>query len=210
MVALRGVTFKVKRGDFVSIIGPSGSGKSTLLNLIGALDRPTKGKVIIDGVNVINLSDGALAKLRNRKIGFVFQSFNLINSMTALENVELPLVARGEPKERRRSKALKLLESLGVGPVANRLPSQMSGGQQQRVAIARALIADPEIILADEPTGSLSGEDTKVVMDILEDLNRRAGKTLIIVTHNPEVAARARVVIRIRDGKVMEIKESEV
>ncbi|MDG6934105.1 MAG: ABC transporter ATP-binding protein [Nitrososphaerota archaeon] len=200
--ALRGVTFAVSRGDFVAIVGPSGSGKSTLLNLIGALDRPTSGKVVITGKDISKLESSELAAIRNTKIGFVFQSFNLISRMTAVENVEVPLLLwRMSPSERRRI-ALSLLDGLGIRDKANNRPEQLSGGEQQRVAIARALATNPEIILADEPTGNLDTKNAENVMDLLQNLNRKRGKTLIIITHSAEVASRANHVIYLRDGRI--------
>ncbi len=199
--ALRGVSLKIYRGEFVSIVGPSGSGKSTLLNMIGALDRPTKGRVLIDGVDINRLSEDGLSKLRNRKIGFVFQAFNLIHRLTALQNVELPLFVRGVPERVRKRRALEALKSVGILHLARKKPFQLSGGEQQRVAIARALVTNPTIILADEPTGNLDSKSASVVMDVLEDVNRR-GKTVVVVTHNMEVARRTRRIIYLRDGMI--------
>ncbi len=202
---LRGINFKIKKGEFVAIIGPSGSGKSTLLNILSALDLPSSGKVLIDGSNIDELSNYELADLRNKKIGFIFQSFNLINTMTAIGNVELPLIFRGTPKAERERRAIELLDLVGIKR-KEALPTKLSGGQQQRVAIARALITEPEILLADEPTGDLNTEDTENIMKILRRLNKEAHKTLVIVTHNPEVANQAERIISIRDGKIIEIK----
>lgn len=199
--ALRGINLKIYRGEFVSIVGPSGSGKSTLLNMIGALDRPTKGHVFIDGVDVNRLNEDGLSRLRNRKIGFVFQAFNLIHRLTALQNVELPLFVRGVPESARRRRALEALKSVGVHHLAKKKPFQLSGGEQQRVAIARALVTDPMIILADEPTGNLDSKSASIVMDALEGVNKR-GKTIVVVTHNMEVAKRTRRIIYIRDGMI--------
>jgi len=206
--ALRGVSFSVKRGDFVAIVGPSGSGKSTLLNLIGALDRPTSGKVIIGGVDISRLKSSELARIRNTKIGFVFQSYNLIPRMTAVENVELPLLLWRMSSVKRREIAISLLEGLGIGGRAHNKPEQLSGGEQQRVAIARALATNPEMILADEPTGNLDTKNADLVMDLLQQLNEDKGKTLIVITHNPEVAARAHRVIYLRDGMIERMEAS--
>lgn len=200
--ALHGVSFKVREGDFTAIIGPSGSGKSTLLNLMGALDRPSSGSVLIDGVDVSHLSNMELARIRNRKIGFVFQSFNLIRRLTAVENVEVALLVAGmAPKERRRV-AMALLEQFGIASRADHKPNELSGGEQQRVAVARSLAANPLVILADEPTGNLDTKNTDLVMDILEKLNRDMGKTLVVITHNTEVAYRSKKIISMRDGKI--------
>lgn len=200
--ALHGVSFKVRERDFTAIIGPSGSGKSTLLNLMGALDRPSSGSVLIDGVDVSRFTNMELARIRNRKIGFVFQSFNLIRRLTAIENVELPLLVAGmAPKERRRV-TMALLEQFGIASRADHKPNELSGGEQQRVAVARSLAANPLVILADEPTGNLDTKNTDLVMDILEKLNRDMGKTLVVITHNTEVAYRSKKIISMRDGKI--------
>ncbi len=200
--ALRGVTLSIKKGELVSIVGPSGSGKSTLLNMIGALDKPTKGRVLIDGVDINRLGEDGLSKLRNRKIGFVFQAFNLIHRLTALQNVELPLYVRGVPRDVRRKRALEMLRQVGLEKLAFKRPYQLSGGEQQRVAIARALITNPPIILADEPTGNLDSKSSSMVMDVLEKINREEGKTVVIVTHDMEIADRTRRVIYLRDGRI--------
>jgi len=200
--ALHGVSFRVKEGDFIAIIGPSGSGKSTLLNLIGALDRPTSGNVLIDGTDVSQLSNLELAKIRNRKIGFVFQSFNLIRRLTAIENVEVPLLVAGMSPRERRNVAMSLLEQFGIGSRAEHRPNELSGGEQQRVAVARSLATNPLVLLADEPTGNLDTKNTDLVMDILEKLNRGMAKTLVVITHNTEVAYRAKKIIMMRDGKI--------
>jgi len=200
--ALRGVTLSIKKGELVSIVGPSGSGKSTLLNMIGALDKPTKGRVLIDGVDINRLGEDGLSRLRNRKIGFIFQAFNLIHRLTALQNVELPLYVRGIPRDVRRKKALEMLKQVGLEKLAFKRPYQLSGGEQQRVAIARALVTNPSIILADEPTGNLDSKSASMVMDVLEKINREGGKTVVIVTHNMEIANRTRRMIYLRDGKI--------
>lgn len=200
-VALDGVSFKIRRGEMVAIVGPSGSGKSTLLNMLGALDRPTEGKVIIDGVDISKLDDDKRAYVRNKKIGFVFQSYNLINRLTALKNVELPLSLRDIPESKRRTLALAVLREVGLDSKAMKKPTQLSGGEQQRVAIARALVTEPSIILADEPTGNLDSKSGGIVVKILKDLTRR-GNTVIVVTHNMEVAREADRIIYLRDGKI--------
>ncbi|MGC8969940.1 MAG: ABC transporter ATP-binding protein [Conexivisphaera sp.] len=211
-VALDGVTLGVRSGEFVSIVGPSGSGKSTLLNIMGALDRPTSGRVIIAGRDVSGLSDAELSRVRNRYVGFVFQAYNLINRMNVLENVELPLVARGVPAPERRRRALDALRLLGVDHLSAKSPRFLSGGEQQRVAIARALAQDTEFILADEPTGNLDTRNSEIVMRALLEVNRRAGKTVVMVTHNMELAAMTQRIIRIRDGRIegVEVPRGEV
>jgi putative ABC transport system ATP-binding protein len=199
--ALCGLSMKVRRGEVVSIMGPSGSGKSTLMNIIGCLDRPTAGDYILDGVNVSNLKDDQLASIRNHKVGFVFQSFNLLPRATALVNVELPMRYSGL-RSGRRERAREALQAVGLGDRITHRPSELSGGQQQRVAIARALVNDPAIILADEPTGNLDSKSGVEIMHLLLSLNQERGTTLVIVTHDPEVAAQTQRVIHIRDGMV--------
>jgi putative ABC transport system ATP-binding protein len=201
-VALHNINFEVKKGEFISIIGPSGSGKTTLLNLLGALDRPTTGKVFIDGIDVSKLANQELAKVRNKKLGFVFQDFNLISRMTAAENVELPLLIEGVPTEERLRRARMLLERFGLGPKGDRNVNKLSGGERQRVAVARALANDPAIILADEPKGNLDTKNTEVMMAFMKQLNDEFGKTVVIITHNPDVARKAERLIAIRDGEV--------
>jgi len=201
-VALQDINFQVRKGEFVSIIGPSGSGKTTLLNLLGALDRPTTGKVFIDGIDISKLANAELANVRNRKLGFVFQDFNLISRMSAGENVELPLLIEGVPKDERRRRAQKLLDRFGLGAKADRNVNKLSGGERQRVAVARALANDPAIILADEPTGNLDTKNTEVMMEFMKQLNDEFGKTVVIITHNPEVAKKAERLIAIRDGRI--------
>ena len=197
--ALRGVSFKVKRGDVVAIMGPSGSGKSTLMNTMGCLDRPSAGEYILDGEPVAALDDDQLASIRNRKVGFVFQSFNLLTRLTAIGNVELPLRYAGI-SEGRRERAVAALEAVGLGDRMTHRPFELSGGQQQRVAIARALVNNPAIIMADEPTGNLDSKVGREIMNILLSLNREGGTTLIIVTHDPIIAEQTHHVIRLRDG----------
>jgi putative ABC transport system ATP-binding protein len=200
--ALKGINLKIDRGEFVAIMGPSGSGKSTLLNLIGALDRPTSGRVIIDGIDLRKLSEDKLALLRNRKLGFIYQSFNLIQRLTSIENVEMPLISRGMPEKIRRSKSLKMLSAVGLGSKANKRPAELSGGEQQRVAIARALVTLPALVIADEPTGNLDSKTTSEVVDQFVQVNKQFGTTILVVTHNPDIAERTQHVISIRDGLV--------
>jgi putative ABC transport system ATP-binding protein len=203
--ALQDVSFRVEHGEFVAIIGPSGSGKTTLLNLIGALDRPTSGKVMLDGVDISRLSSADLAGIRNRKLGFVFQSFNLIGRMTAAENVEVPLMVMNVPPKKRRERSTELLAQFGLSSRLNHRPNQLSGGEQQRVAVARALATDPTLLLGDEPTGNLDTKNTAEVMRILKQLNKQTGKTLVIITHNLEIAEKADRIISLLDGRVEKI-----
>ena len=198
--ALRGVSFAVERGEMVAIMGPSGSGKSTLMNIIGCLDTPSEGSYLLDGVEVSKLSDDQLAEIRNKKIGFVFQSFNLLSRTEALDNVELPLIYAGQGN--RRQRALAALEKVGLGERVHHRPNELSGGQQQRVAIARALVTDPAIILADEPTGNLDSQASEEIMSIFEHLNKDQGLTVVLVTHDPEIGDHAGRIIHIRDGQV--------
>jgi putative ABC transport system ATP-binding protein len=199
--ALRGVSLVIQPGEMLAIMGPSGSGKSTMMNIIGALDQPTGGAYLLDGQDVSELSDDDLAAIRNRKIGFVFQSFNLLARTTALQNVELPLIYAGGKERRRRAEAA--LESVGLGDRVHHRPNELSGGQQQRVAIARALINDPAIILADEPTGNLDSKSGAEIMTIFQRLNEEQGMTVIFVTHEPDIAEHTKRIIRLMDGRVV-------
>ena len=200
--ALRGVNITIKQGDFLAIAGPSGSGKSTLLNLFGALDKPTRGSVLIDGVDISTLDTDGLAILRNRKLGFVFQTFNLLTYLNAFQNVEVPLVAAGAPSLERIKKAKDTLARVGLEGFEKNRPTELSGGQQQRVAIARALINDPKIILADEPTGNLDSESSRNLMDVFHGLNSESGVTIIMVTHNLELTNYCNRVVMVRDGLI--------
>ena len=199
--ALSGVSVKIGRGEVVSIMGPSGSGKSTLMNIIGCLDRPTSGAYYLDDQLVSNMTDDQLASVRNKKVGFVFQNFNLLSRSTAMINVELPLRYAGIT-EGRRKKAAKALESVGLGDRLNHKPTELSGGEQQRVAMARAIINNPSMVLADEPTGNLDSKSGREIMDLLLNLNKEFGTTLIIVTHDPKIAKQTRRVIELYDGLV--------
>ena len=197
--ALRGISCRIESGEMVSIIGPSGSGKSTLMNIIGCLDKPTSGKYRLEGVEVDKLNDDQLAEIRNKKIGFVFQSFNLLSRTTTLANVELPLIYGGASN--RRQRALQVLESVGLAHRVTHRPSELAGGEQQRVAIARALVNNPSLILADEPTGNLDTRTSQEIMSIFKKLNEQ-GMTIVLVTHEPDIAAYTRRTIKLRDGQI--------
>lgn len=200
--ALDGIDLTVEHGEFLAIVGQSGSGKSTLMNMLGLLDIPTSGTYTLDGVDVANMTDDELSEIRNKEIGFIFQGFNLIPSLTAVENVELPLVYRGMKKDERNKLALEALERVGLSHRLDHLPKQMSGGQQQRVAIARAVAARPPIILADEPTGNLDSHSGVEVMKILHELHEE-GRTVILITHDNDIANEAQRIIRIQDGQII-------
>ncbi len=199
--ALQGVSISIERGEFVAVMGPSGSGKSTFMNILGCLDKPTSGTYILDGIDVTATNLSKLAGVRNHKIGFVFQGFNLISRTTAVENVELPMIYNHTPAHLRRKKALECLEAVGLAQRAYHMPNQLSGGQQQRVAIARSLVCDAPIIFADEPTGNLDTKMSIEVMDLFTRLNKEMGKTIILITHEPDIAEFADRLITFRDGK---------
>ncbi len=205
--ALRGANLKVSAGEFVAIVGPSGSGKTTLLNVLGLLDTPDSGELYVDGIPVVGLDDDELSEMRLRKIGFVFQYYNLIPILTALENVELPLILAGALPGERIKRAKELLKMVGIPHMANHRPTEMSGGQQQRVAIARALANKPSIVLADEPTGNLDTKASEEIVSLMKGLNREKGTTFVVVTHDLEVARKADRILRIRDGKLYEVDE---
>lgn len=200
--ALRGLNLEIADGEFVAIMGPSGSGKSTLMHLIGALDVPTQGRILLNGVDIVQQNGNQLAELRGKKVGFVFQTFNLVPTLSALKNVELPMIFQRVPRRERYERARRLLEQVGLGDRLHHKPSELSGGECQRVAIARALANDPEILLADEPTGNLDAESGEQIMKILKHLNEEKKMTIIVVTHNPEVARYAHRVIRMRYGQI--------
>lgn len=200
--ALRGVSLEIREGEFVAVMGPSGSGKSTIMNILGCLDRPTKGRYFLDGVDVSGMSKDELARIRNRKLGFVFQQFNLLSRTSALENVELPTVYAGVKPEERSKRAMESLTRVGLADRAGHHPSQLSGGQQQRVAIARGLVNRPAILLADEPTGNLDSRTSVEIMDILQTLNNEQGLTIVLVTHEPDIAQYSKRTLEFRDGKL--------
>ncbi len=208
VAALKGISLHIPEGEFIAIMGPSGSGKSTLMNLIGCLDQPSSGRYILDGYDVSALSDDQLAWIRNRKIGFVFQSYNLIPRASAVHNVEMPLIYAGD-NQQRRERAMAALESVGLLERASHLPNELSGGQQQRVAVARALVTDPAILLADEPTGNLDSESSLEIMRLLRDLNQQ-GRTIVLITHESDIAAFAQRVVRLRDGVIVTDERSAV
>lgn len=204
--ALNGVNIHIKPHEFVAIVGPSGSGKSTLMNMIGCLDIPTSGSYSLDGNEVSRMKDDELAEIRNKKIGFIFQGFNLLQKLTALENVEMPLIYQGVGAKERKRRATEALESVGLGDRIHHRPTELSGGQQQRVAIARALAGNPPMILADEPTGALDTKSGVEIMKILKDLNEK-GNTIVLITHDNNIAMQAQRIIRIQDGQIMEDRE---
>ncbi|HCW54808.1 MAG TPA: peptide ABC transporter ATP-binding protein [Clostridium sp.] len=205
---LKGIDIVVKEGEFVSIVGASGSGKSTLMNIIGALDKPTNGTYMLDNIDVSSLEDNELSNIRNKKIGFVFQTFNLIPRSTALSNVELPMLYAGVSAKLRKERAEHLLELVGMEDRMKHLPNELSGGQKQRVAIARALANDPSIILADEPTGALDSETGRLVMDIFHKVHEREGKTIVFITHNNELANETQRIITLKDGRIILAKDN--
>ncbi len=203
LTVLKGVNLEIKKGDFIAVLGPSGSGKSTLLHMLGCLDLPTKGKIFLDSRDVSSLSEDELALIRGKKIGFIFQQFNLLPNLSAMENVTLPMIFSGVSEESREKKAKELLSWVGLEERFSHRPAELSGGEQQRVAISRALANDPEIIVADEPTGNLDSVTGEKIMETLTDFNRKNGKTVIIVTHDMEVAGHAKRTIKIRDGQII-------
>ncbi len=207
--ALDGVSLQIQAGEFVAIMGSSGSGKSTLMNMIGCLDLPTSGRYLLDGVDVRDMDEDEQSDLRNRKIGFVFQAFNLVPRTSALANVELPLSYAGLPRAERRARALAALRAVGMGSRVDHLPSELSGGQQQRVAVARAIVTNPSLILADEPTGNLDSHSTADVLTIFERLNAE-GRTVVLITHEDDVARRARRIIRLADGRIVSDDRTDV
>jgi putative ABC transport system ATP-binding protein len=207
VAALRGLTLAIKKGEFVSIMGPSGSGKSTSMNMIGCLDVPTKGHIYLYGKDIAHLHESDLAQIRGKRIGFVFQKFNLISSLTALENVTLPMMFQNITTEQAQTRGKELLAKVGLADRMHHRPNEMSGGQQQRVSIARALANDPEIILADEPTGNLDSASGKLVLDLLDQLHKKEGKTLILVTHDPVLGRHADRMCVLKDGQVLKIEQ---
>ena len=207
--ALNGVDFCIKRGEFVAVVGQSGSGKSTLLNMLAGLEKPTKGQVIIAGEHIENKNEAGLVMFRQKHVGFIFQSYNLLQNMDAVENVAMPLVFRGEDKEIREMKARRMLKQVGLAKYLDHRPGQMSGGQQQRVGIARALVVNPEIIFADEPTGNLDSNTSLEVMHLMQNISRKKNQTIVMVTHDDYLAGFADKIIRILDGKVIDIKINE-
>jgi putative ABC transport system ATP-binding protein len=206
--AIQGISFDVPQGDYISVMGPSGSGKSTLLNILGCLDRPTSGSYVLGGDDVAGMNDNQLAEIRATRIGFVFQSYNLLPALSVVENIEVPLYYSGKMSATRQTRCLELAEMVGLSDRLNHRPAQLSGGQQQRVAIARSLVNDPRFILADEPTGNLDSTTTSEILDLLEELNSD-GRTIIVVTHESEVAERTKRSIRLRDGKILDDERHE-
>jgi len=208
LTVLKEMNLEINRGSFVSIIGPSGSGKSTLLNIIGCLDIPTKGKIFLDGQDIQKLSEDELAKIRGKKIGFVFQQFNLLPNLTAIENVVLPMVFQKIPEEKRFGRAKKLLEMVGLGERIFHKPAELSGGEQQRVAIARALANNPEMLITDEPTGNLDSKSGEMIMEILKELYQKGERTIIVVTHDPQIASFSKEIVHIKDGQIVSDHEA--
>ncbi|MBI2523283.1 ABC transporter ATP-binding protein [Candidatus Woesearchaeota archaeon] len=208
--ALRGLDLAIKEGEFVAIMGPSGSGKSTAVNMVGALDMPTKGKIYLENRDISKLSESDLAQIRGKKIGFIFQQFNLINTLSALENVALPMVFQGVSKEERIKRAKNILEMVGLGDRINHKPTELSGGQQQRVAIARALANNPEVVLADEPTGNLDSKTGETVISFLTNLNKKDKKTIILVTHDMNIAKHANRIEFLKDGTIVKSKKLRI
>jgi len=208
LTVLKEINLEINRGSFVSIIGPSGSGKSTLLNIIGCLDIPTKGKIFLDGQDIQKLSEDELAKIRGKKIGFVFQQFNLLPNLTAIENVVLPMVFQKIPEEKRFGRAKKLLEMVGLGERIFHKPAELSGGEQQRVAIARALANNPEMLITDEPTGNLDSKSGEMIMEILKELYQKGERTIIVVTHDPQIASFSKEIVHIKDGQIVSDHEA--
>lgn len=200
---LHGIDLKIYEGEFVAIVGESGSGKSTLMNIIGVLDKQTEGEYYLDGIDIKNANEEEMNVIRNKKIGFVFQNFNLIGRTSALKNVELPMLYAGVPAEERTKRAKEFLSKVGMASRANHMPNELSGGQKQRVAIARSLVNNPSIILADEPTGALDSETSAMVMDIFNDLNKNQGKTIILITHSKEIAEQCPRIVTIKDGEII-------
>ena len=207
---LHGIDLKIYEGEFVAIVGESGSGKSTLMNIIGVLDKQTEGEYYLDGIDIKNANEEEMNVIRNKKIGFVFQNFNLIGRTSALKNVELPMLYAGVPAEERTKRAKELLSKVGMASRANHMPNELSGGQKQRVAIARSLANDPSIILADEPTGALDSETSRIVMDIFHDLNKTQKKTIILITHSKELAEECPRIITIKDGAIVDERKREL
>lgn len=205
--AIRNISLKIFPNEFIAVMGPSGSGKSTALHLIGCLDVPTKGRIILDGKDISKISESGLANIRGKKIGFVFQQYNLFHRLTALENVMLPMTFQNVSENKKREKAKMLLKSVEMEKRMNHRPSELSGGEQQRIAIARALVNDPQIILADEPTGNLDSETGKKIMDLLIDLHKKEHKTIIVVTHDPYIAGYAKTILNLRDGQIFKDHE---
>jgi len=209
---LKGVNLEIQSGGFATIMGPSGSGKSTLMYMLGLLDTPSQGKVYLQGQDTSNFSEDKLAEIRGKKIGFIFQQFNLLQNLTSLENVMLPMIFQGIPEEKRREKSKQLLESVDLGKRMDHRPSEMSGGEQQRIAIARSLVNDPEILIADEPTGNLDSSTGKTVMEILTKLHKEQKKTIVVVTHDPTIAHYSQNIIHIQDGQIVanHFKEADI